>query len=131
MTDILGELIDCEPDLHLVGEVKEHERVPALAAARAVDVVVVALSGPEVPSVYAALLADNRILRGLAVVDDGRHSFVLDIGLGPGHPGVASLQGVLAAIRGTGMGPGKNFAGSSSTTVMWRGPPHRHGRPTT
>ena len=73
MTDILEELIDCEPDLRLVGQVKEHERVPALAAARAVDVVVAALSGPEVPSLYEALLADNRILRGLAIVDDGRH----------------------------------------------------------
>jgi hypothetical protein len=121
MTDILEELIDCEPDLRLVGQVKEHESVPALTAARAVDVVVAALSGPEVPSVYEALLADNRILRGLAIVDDGRHSFVLDIGLGPGHPGIASLQGVLAAIRGTGCGRQPPTAGAGDPEAIGGG----------
>ena len=104
MTDILEELIDSQPDLCLVGRLKEHESVPALAASSVVDVVVAALPGPQVPPVYEALLADHRIPRGLAIVDDGPRSFVLDIGLGTRHPGIASLEGVLAAIRGNGCG---------------------------
>jgi hypothetical protein len=113
MTDILEELIDSEPDLCLAGELEEHEGVPALAALSTVDVVVAALPGPEVPAVYEALLADHRIVRGLAIVDDGPRSFVLDIGLGPDHSGIASLEGVLSAIRGTGRGrqPSRAWAG--------------------
>jgi hypothetical protein len=86
LTDILEELIDSEPDMRIVGACREHESVPAMAAARAVDVVVAALPGSQVPSVYASSLA------------------VMEIGSGPRPIGIASLEGVLAAIRTCGCG---------------------------
>jgi chemotaxis response regulator CheB len=100
LRDIVGTILDGQPDLEIVGELDTGEVLIACAEQTQPDFLII---GPEPAAVAASkrLLADSRPLRVLEVVEEGRTGYLYEWSPERILVGDISPDALLAAVRGS------------------------------
>jgi DNA-binding NarL/FixJ family response regulator len=106
LRDILRESLVCEPDVALVGEAPILVQLMPLVKQEGVDVVVLGLSGPDLPASYYTLFEADARVRILAIADQGRNASLYELRphrkvLGQGSPREL-MQMIREEVRSTG-----------------------------
>lgn len=106
LRDILQESLLCEPDVALIGEAPTLVQLTSLVKQDGVDVVVLGLSGPELPASYYTLFDADARVRILAIANHGRKASLYELRphrkvLGEGSPREL-MQVIREQVRSTG-----------------------------
>jgi hypothetical protein len=99
LRDIVASAVDAEADMQLVGESADPVTLGARAAAAHADVVVLALSGCELPPLCDRLLCEYPHASVLAIGADGRGAFRYELRPRKVRVEDVSPSGLLEAIR--------------------------------
>ena len=100
LRDIVGAIVTGQPDLQVVGEVDSSEALIAGARRTRPDVLIVG-SEPSVLTTSRRLMADQRTLRVIEVVAEGRLGYVYERTPERTLVGDISPEALLAAVRGS------------------------------
>jgi chemotaxis response regulator CheB len=101
LRDIIKEFIDREPDIRVVGELREYSLLPQMLDDVIVDVVVLGLHNQAISSMCMELVARHRSLRCLAVDAQGRRGVLYELRPQQIDLGELSADLVLHVLRGT------------------------------
>jgi DNA-binding NarL/FixJ family response regulator len=100
LREIIEEIIAGERDIEVVGELRDHAGVVALAERTDATFVIAGLTHPELDSVYRDLLAERPSTRVLAVRREGRQSTLYELRPHAETLGELSPEMLLTVIRG-------------------------------
>lgn len=100
--DILREILTREPDIEVVGELRNASELPAILDRTGADIVVFGLSDQDLPPLCDDVVRRHPNLRLLAVEDIGSHGFIYEMRPQKVELGELSPELVLEVVRGGG-----------------------------
>jgi len=99
LSDIITDIVNCQPDMEMVGMATGRVSLTEAVAEADADVVVVGLPDADLPSEYAVLLGARPQTRLLGVSGDGRHAFLYELRPYRRTLGEVSPEALSEAIR--------------------------------